>query len=346
MNAIDKVTSSEQAAAPLANFTIPLQFTISIGSPTAETPTVGEHRLLAGAEAAEIEAKSVPATDFDLRRAIAAYIPLLNASYQLAAQTPFQLPAGYTRLADVRVSGIEALDVEATLTPEQQRAVEHDRKALIQGAIAESTEAIADPSAFGFVVREEATGAVLISIRGTQTPAEWLADFTPVPVPFFESPSMGLVHVGFAVFYRKVKTSIQAALKNIGSATRITVLGHSLGGAMAVLCAADIERNIGKTNIDVCTFGGPRTGKIDFRIHFNKEISKCFRVVNALDIVPHVPTVITGWNHVGVEIGVNGKGRSSAHSLDSYLDGLTKISQGGANEAPGLSGQAMSIRLL
>jgi len=157
---------------------------------------------------------------------------------------------------------------------------------------------------------------------------------------------MGLVHVGFAVFYHKVRASIEAALQKIDSGTRITVLGHSLGGAMGVLCAADIERNMGRANVDVCTFGGPRTGKIDFRIHFDHEISKCFRVVNALDIVPHVPSVITAWNHVGVEVDVNGQGRSNPHSLDAYLNGLEKLAQGDRDETSAAGcNQVMSIRL-
>src|ERR1022692_16372 len=256
--------SGAPASVSAATFTIPLQLTVSIGKPTREA-RVSEVAPLSAPQVqrAEVEAEAVPAPDFELARAIAAYVPLLNASYQLAAQTPFELPAGYTRLADVRVGGMEAVDIESTLTPEQQLAVEHDRRALVQGATPGNTEALADPSAFGFVVREDATGAVLISIRGTQTPAEWLADFVPVPVPFFESPSMGFVHVGFGVFYHKVRGSIQAALGKIDAGTRVTVLGHSLGGAMGVLCAADIERNMGRKNVDVCTFGGPRTGKID-----------------------------------------------------------------------------------
>jgi triacylglycerol lipase len=331
---------------PSATFTVPLQVTVSIGAIIMEgksaSPAVPVPTSQLQPTAIEVEAVSVP--DFELARAIAAYVPVLSASYQLAAQKPFQLPTGYTRLADVRVDAMEVSDIESTLTAEQQRAVEHDRKALILGASPDFTEGLADPSAFGFVLKEDATGAILISIRGTQTPAEWLADFTPVPVPFFESPAMGLVHVGFAVFYHKVRGSIQAALSKVDSRTRITVLGHSLGGAMGVLCAADIERNMGKKNVDLCTFGGPRTGKIDFRVHFNHEISKCFRAVNALDIVPHVPSVITGWNHVGVEITVNGKG-PSAHSLDAYLDGLKKLSQPEGTETFVAGRQVMSIRV-
>jgi endonuclease G len=330
-----------------ATFTIPLQVTVSIGTPTMQPPqALAQVAPALSVKRGEIETEATPAPDFELARAIATYVPLLNASYQLAAQTPVQFPTGNTRIADVRVNNNESLDIESVLTPEQRQAVEHDSKALSKGASAATVESLADPSAFGFVAKEDATGSILISIRGTQTPAEWLADFVPVPVPFFESPSMGFVHVGFAVFYHKVRASIQAALATIGNDVRITVVGHSLGGAMAILCAADIERNMGKKNVDVCTFGGPRTGKIDFRIRFNHEISRCFRVVDALDIVPHVPPVVTGWNHVGVEIDVNGKGGSSPHSLEAYLDGLKKLSGGGRNEAVSANGQVLSVQIL
>ena len=326
-------------------FTVPLNVTVSIGTPIGGGGMAASLPIVAAQpQSVAFDAEAVPAPDFEVARAITAYVPLLTASYQLAAQTPFQLPAGYTRLADVRGGAMEAAEIELALTPDQQRAVEHDRKALIQGATPGITEGLADPSAFGFVVKEDATGAVLISIRGTQTPAEWLADFIPVPVPFFESPGMGFVHVGFDVFYHKVRGSIQAALSKFDSATRITVIGHSLGGAMAILCAADIERNMGKQNVDVCTFGGPRTGKIDFRIRFNHEISKCFRAVNAQDIVPHVPSVITGWNHVGVEIPVDGKG-PGAHSLEAYLNGLKHLQQPGGTEAVDSAPQVLSIRI-
>jgi endonuclease G len=332
---------------PSASFTVPLLVTLSIGTPMLEPPRAAAPVVLgAPPHEEETETEAVATPDFELARAISAYVPLLQASYLLAAQTPYGLPPGYTKLAEVRVTGNEAADAEYALTPEQREAVERDRKALEKGATSATTESLADPSAFGFVVQENATGSVLVTIRGTQTPAEWLADFVPVPVPFFEAPAMGLVHVGFAVFYHKVRQSIQAALSKISPTARITVVGHSLGGAMAVLCAADIKRNMGKTDVDLCTFGGPRTGKIDFRIHFNRLIPKCYRIVDALDIVPHVPSVVTGWNHVGVEIDVAGKGGSSPHSLEAYLDGLKKIAQGAGHEGVNENGEVLSVQVL
>jgi triacylglycerol lipase len=267
------------------------------------------------------------ASAFERERAMTAYIPLLRACYQLANNEPFVLPDGYESIGQIRVSASAIMQMEAVpLPPAAQSAVSNDMHAAA---------AIANPSAFGFVVREVATGSVLVCIRGTQTPREWLANFTAVPNQFDLVKDFGLVHLGFERMHRSVRQSIQVGLASVDAATRITVLGHSLGGAMAVLAAIDIKRNFGKTNVDVCTFGSPRVGKIGFRKNFNKEIRQCFRLVNQFDVVPRVPSVITGWNHTGEEIEVDGN-VENPHSLDAYLAGLRNLGQHRETAIPGV----------
>jgi predicted lipase len=161
-------------------------------------------------------------------------------------------------------------------------------------------------------------------MRGTQTPREWLANFTAVPNTFTEAPEFGLVHLGFERMSRSVRLSIQQLLGGVPVDARITVLGHSLGGAMATLTAVDLQRNFGRTRIDVCTVGAPRVGKFVFRRKFNEAIPGCFRITNQFDIVPHVPSLVTGWNHAGEEIEVDGD-VDSPHSLNAYLHGLRNI---------------------
>jgi hypothetical protein len=256
------------------------------------------------------------ASDFDVTRARDAYIPLLVACYAFANQTPYELPAGYTSLGEIRRDETEFAQMEAIESPEVQEAVDND---------VDATEAaVADPSAFGFVVREDRTGSVIVAIRGTQTPREWMANFTAVPQPFSLARDFGLVHLGFEMMERSVRDSIAAALGNIPADTRVTVIGHSLGGAMANLAAVDLKRNMGRKVVDCCTFGGPRVGKFIFRSKFNEFIPECYRVTNRGDIVPHVPTMLTGWCHVGEEIDVDGAVENT-HSLPAYLEGLRNI---------------------
>jgi hypothetical protein len=263
----------------------------------------------------EFQLEAAP-SPFEVDRAIAAYIPLLEACYARAHLRPFAFPPGYEVVAEITASATEMAEAGLADPPLVQEAVRND--------MAAAEAALADPSAFGFVVRETASGAILLCIRGTQTPREWLHNFTAVPNPFTIVPGFGLVHLGFERMHRSVRGSIQAGLSNIPSDTRVTVLGHSLGGAMAILAAVDVKLNLRRPNVDVCTIGGPRVGKIDFRRSFNREIASCFRVTNQFDIVPHVPSLITGWNHTGEEIEVDGN-VENAHSLEAYLQGLRNI---------------------
>lgn len=255
------------------------------------------------------------ASNFEVQRAIDAYIPLLVASYALAHQQPFQLPPGYSPLGEIRTDATEMAQLEGVESPEVREAVMNDLEA--------TEAAVADPSAFGFVVLEQATGNVLVCIRGTQTPKEWMANFTAVPNPFSLARDFGLVHLGFEMMQRSVRGSISAALQNVDANARVTVVGHSLGGAMATLAAVDLKRNLGRQTVDVCTFGGPRVGKFIFRHKFNREIT-CYRVTNRGDVVPHVPTMLTGWTHVGEEIDVDGAVENT-HGLTAYLEGLRNI---------------------
>jgi triacylglycerol lipase len=277
----------------------------------------GQHQS-GGSVPSEFRLDAAPSS-FDVDRAIAAYIPLLEACYAKANQRPFAFPAGYAEIAEIRAELAQVAAMAAAEPPAVQEALEND--------VAAAAAATVDPASFGFVIREDATGSILVCLRGTQTPREWLANFTAVPSPFNLVPGFGRVHLGFERMEMSVRNSIVSALNAVPTDTRITVLGHSLGGAMAVLAAVDLKRNVGRSHVDVCTMGGPRVGKADFRRNFDREIADCFRVTNVFDIVPHVPSLITGWNHVGEEIEVDGQ-VESPHSLAAYLSGLRNIGQG------------------
>ncbi|DBA91385.1 TPA: hypothetical protein ACH3X2_003920 [Trebouxia sp. C0005] len=78
--------------------------------------------------------------------------------------------------------------------------------------------------------------------------------------------------------------------KDGGPITRVLITGHSLGGALATLCAFDIAAAIKEAGamaddgrpIDVCcyTFGAPRTGNRAFRNEFNALVPNCWGIIN------------------------------------------------------------------
>lgn len=260
----------------------------------------------------------VRASRLDVTRAIDAYIPLLEQAYRLARGQPVLFPAGYQPLTEIVANdSLTAMAAGVGAPP----AAQVDAAAMAGKAV--------HPEKFGFLVREQSTGSLLVIIRGTMVIEEWLKNFTAVPDPYDFVRGFGLVHLGFEAVYGSIRNSVINALQGQPPATRITLVGHSLGGAIATLAAPDIAINLQRPHVDVCTVGAPRPGKQDFRSRFNERIADCHRLTNRLDIVPHLPTVATFWRHVGEEIEVAGSVPGHiAHSLEAYLEGLRTLRGG------------------
>ena len=90
-----------------------------------------------------------------------------------------------------------------------------------------------------------------------------------------------MVHCGFLEVFSRCKTEIEAAVdESVPSTLRLYITGHSLGGALAQIAAAALNRD----NLAACyTFGSPRVGTAGF-----DEQVKCphYRVINNWDLVP------------------------------------------------------------
>lgn len=112
-----------------------------------------------------------------------------------------------------------------------------------------------------------------------------------------------------------------------GDDLSITLTGHNLGGALAVLTAYEIaERGLNKQRkgdtaipVTAFTFGAPHVGDGVFRRRFEELQLKVLRVVNVHDVVPKsIANFYPLWGssdasmHVGVELELN-------HKLSPYL---------------------------
>ena len=124
---------------------------------------------------------------------------------------------------------------------------------------------------------------VIVACRGTEPTAinDILADLKMFPVKHHLG---GRVHRGFYAEYDKVIPGIKDALAkhNKKGDKTVWVTGHSLGGAMAVLVAAELQPNGG-----LHTFGQPRVGGRTF-LKSLKNISY-YRYRNNNDAVTIVP---------------------------------------------------------
>jgi predicted lipase len=91
--------------------------------------------------------------------------------------------------------------------------------------------------------------------------------------------------------------------------TKVFVTGHSLGAAMAVLCAAGLGAGVrfgsqlnpplelGEKIGDVYTFGQPRVGNKAFYDWYATAKHNSWRVTHYKDIIPHVPPQNSGFHH-------------------------------------------------
>ncbi|BBZ14000.1 lipase family protein [Mycobacterium branderi] len=246
---------------------------------------------------------------FDASFARDVVLPLATAAYSVMDGSPAVLPSGFTQTALIQV---QTAVLAAMSDPHP--------------AVAAMTK---DTNIFGLMGHSAATRTAFVSFRGSSDLADWVADFDAVPEDYRPVSGFGQVHSGFQEVYELVRASIAANLAAASTGCdQILITGHSLGAALAVLAAPDIFRGMPPNTIEprLITFAGPRVGLSDFAAAFNAAIESCFRVVNFLDIVPHVPP--SPYVHVGAEILVDSGGPVDVgwrHSLAAYKDGLSAL---------------------
>lgn len=164
----------------------------------------------------------------------------------------------------------------------------------------------------------EGSEEVIVAFRGTANIRDWITDLDCL---------MGIenrdqkakagngaeVHIGFL----RAVTSVFDPLLQILQAhdgMPVVITGHSLGGALATLCAKALA---GKAKVEerpnpiaaVYTFGQPRIGNSVFAKNYDAVLGeRTWRFVNEEDIVPRVPGLIAGYRHAGQEVFLTSPG--------------------------------------
>ncbi|GEM_PF-837994 len=143
---------------------------------------------------------------------------------------------------------------------------------------------------------------VLVAFRGTESLGDWLSN---LDLASRQWPGHGELHNGFLACYERVKNLVLAEVSKGGRAKKLWLTGHSLGGALATIAAADLTS--AHVVAGVHTFGQPRLGDQSFQRFIEQHLpNKFFRFVNDDDIVPRIPP---GFEHVGKLIHFDAQGR-------------------------------------
>lgn len=200
---------------------------------------------------------------------------------------------------------------------------------------------------------------ITIVLRGTATCHEWFENLRASLTPLEDGEGGGeenqdASHVpkvarGFLSLYKSateeeksLSSSVIEEVKRLmevykGEELSITVVGHSLGAALALLVADEVSTCAPHVPpIAVVSFGGPKVGNRAFAERLEKRGVKVLRVVNEGDVITRVPgieiprrgRVREGYEHVGVELRVDSRtspclrsdaGPACSHDLESYL---------------------------
>lgn len=133
----------------------------------------------------------------------------------------------------------------------------------------------------------------VVAFQGTCDPQGWGFDLDALRMPLPGFPGV-CVHRGFWGAWQKLEEGVRAAVDVLPADLGLYITGHSLGGALAQIASAELERD----TLAACyTFGSPRVATAGFDV-----LVKCphYRVVNSWDLVPGVPAASWwGYQHTG-----------------------------------------------
>lgn len=143
-------------------------------------------------------------------------------------------------------------------------------------------------TAFGLCLlgRKQLEGHSFLVFRGTDYLADWL---TNAHATLSRSSNNQPVHTGFSDTFKSIRPQLMTLMPRI-TGTQIHCIGHSLGGAVAGLCAEWIELAY-HTKPCLYTFGAPRVGLQGFASIHSRTLgsSNFYRVYRSSDVVPYIP---------------------------------------------------------
>jgi pimeloyl-ACP methyl ester carboxylesterase len=182
------------------------------------------------------------------------------------------------------------------------------------------------------LVTVDENGDIIVAFRGSSSPKDFIQDakFAMEKLIVLNNGKEAYVHRGFLEDFNAISVAVVSNVKTLLAMhplAKIYITGHSLGGALAILCALEFARQ--KLPVaGVITFGQPRVGDANFAALYDATYSNrdeevvietegeeddhvmcslhlrdiTFRVVNQNDIVPRTPGWLMGYRHCGQEI--------------------------------------------
>lgn len=158
----------------------------------------------------------------------------------------------------------------------------------------------------GLIILDHAHKDLVITFRGTISETDWRTnlDFASEDASDLCGPGC-MAHSGFLGSWRGVSGIVTANWKVLQQQYphySTTITGHSLGGALAHLCAAGLKNTAPNATMSLFTFASPRVGNWVFAGFVNRGFGvNNYRVTHLNDPIPRLPGRLLGFVHTSPE---------------------------------------------
>uniref|UniRef100_A0A7S0VBB5 Fungal lipase-type domain-containing protein n=1 Tax=Polytomella parva TaxID=51329 RepID=A0A7S0VBB5_9CHLO len=160
-----------------------------------------------------------------------------------------------------------------------------------------------------FLGYDAASNSIITSFRGTDSSnwSNWVENMkswrTNQMYPV-DNSTQAMIHSGFWTLWSQFKPNVTAAMaaaleRHPGS--KLIAVGHSMGGAVAQLCALDMKFQFNLTDVRSYTYGAPRVGNWAYALLYANYMTRSWRFTHDRDVVPSVPLQVMGFHHVARE---------------------------------------------
>nr|ABN45742.1 lipase [Antrodia cinnamomea] len=179
-----------------------------------------------------------------------------------------------------------------------------------------------DSIQYWFVGYDPTLETVIVSHQGTD-PSEILPLITDADIEkttldssLFPGLSSDIeVHSGFANEQSKTATDVLSAVQSAmskHSASKVTVVGHSLGAAIALLDAVYLPLHISDATFSFIGYGLPRVGNQAFANYVDAQPTSVTHINNEEDPIPICPGMSLGFVHPSGEVHIEDSGEWAA----------------------------------
>lgn len=150
----------------------------------------------------------------------------------------------------------------------------------------------------------ETKGEIILAFHGSNSDLDWKNNFN-FPTTVYRSAKVRFyAHRGFVTAWRAIRHQFLELMETqwLPKGKPITIIGHSYGGAIAILCAEDFWFNFKseRDKLRLVTFGAPRViSWFRFnRVKHRWQTLDTTSYTNNLDIVTGLPPWLFGYRHV------------------------------------------------